>query len=456
MKPKKNTEQLLKIDNLAFGGEGVGSLDGFKIFVPNVAPGDTVKVRLGKIKSRYAEGKLVEVVDPSPKRIQPRCKHFDTCGGCVWQFLSYEEQLKVKEQQVRDSVERLANLDGALVQPILPSEDPWFYRNKMEFSFGPGAENSAMLGFYPPGYHFEVFDLEECFLQADWTAEIVKKVRDFVNEHKIPIYHSDTHEGLLKNLIVREGKNTGEIMLILVTSTGVFEHRDAFVELFKNDPRITSIYWTTVYQVPGQPTWREGQLLWGKPTLSEILRLENGQELRFEILPDAFFQTNTHQAERLYSETLKCADIQEQEVVYDLYCGTGTLGLFCAHKAKAVYGIEVNEAAVESARENAQLNKIGNASFFLGSVEERLKSLTEKPDVILVDPPRAGLGERVIEDCVAFGAKRIVYVSCNPTTLARDLKFFAQQNYQTKLVQPVDMFPQTHHIECVTLLEKML
>lgn len=454
MKPKKNSEHTVTIERLAFKGKGIASIDGFKVFVPDVAPGDVARVHLIKVKNNYAESKLLEVVEPSPDRVKPRCKHFDTCGGCKWQFLPYEKQTGIKEQHVRDAVERLAGLPGDLVLPIIANEDPWYYRNKMELSFGPGEK--GMLGFYPPGYHYEVFDLEECYLQAPWMGELVKKVRDFMNERNVPVYSSDTHEGLLRNLIIREGKHTGEVMVILVTSTGLFEYREEFVKLFEADERISSLYWTTIYQAPGQPTWRESQLLAGKEALTEKLRLENGQELEFDILPEAFFQTNTKQAEVLYSKVVELAGLTGGETVFDLYCGTGTIGLFCAHKAKEVVGIEVNESAVDSARGNAKRNGITNASFYLGSVDKRLSTLKESPDVLIVDPPRSGLGDKVVEQCAAFGAKRIVYVSCNPTTMARDLAQFAEQGYQSKSVQPVDMFPQTYHIECVTLLEKSL
>lgn len=452
MKPKKGEELELKIDSLVYGGSGLASFDGFKIFVEDVAPGDTVRARMRKVKSGYGEAEVLEVTRPSPQRIEARCPHFSVCGGCKWQFLPYEEQLSVKEQQVRDSVERLGGLSPELVRPIIGNESPWYYRNKMELSFGPGPDDTVMLGFYPPGYHYEVFDLNTCYLQSELLVEIVKKVREFVNEYKIPYHHADTHEGLLKSLTIREGKNTGEVMVILTTSTSIFDYVEEFKALFANDPRITSLYWNSVYQVQGQPTWTEENLLLGKESLTEVLLLEDGRRLEFDILPQAFFQTNTLQAQKLYTKVMEAAELSGEETVFDLYCGTGTIGLFCAHKAKEVVGIEINESAVESARSNARRNGITNVSFNLGSVESRLASLTQKPDVVIVDPPRAGLGEKVVETTAAFGATKIVYVSCNPTTMARDLKQFATLGYTTTSVQPVDMFPQTHHVECVAVL----
>jgi len=452
MQLKKGTEIEVKIDSLVFGGRGIGEHEGRKVFVDGVVPGDLAKVSLKKIKTNYAEANLLEILEEGPSRIKAKCKHFDTCGGCKWQFIPYEEQCKVKEQQVRDSIERLGGLPGDLVQPIIPNSDPWNYRNKMELSFGIDAEGMAMLGFYPPGYHYEVFNLEECFLQSPLIAETVKKVRDFANEYNVPVFNKDTHEGLLRNLIIREGINTGEIMIILVTSPGEFGRIDEFTDLF--DESVTSIYWNKIYQMKGRRTRIEEELLRGKPELLEVLHLENGHSLEFGILPQAFFQTNTKQAEVLYSKVLELADLNGDEVVFDLYCGTGTIGLFCAHKAKKVIGIEQNPAAVESAIINAKQNKIENAEYILGSVDAQLKGLDHKPDVVIVDPPRSGLGDKVVGQCVEFGASRIVYVSCNPTTLARDLKKFLELGYSTKSITPVDMFPQTSHVESVVLLHK--
>ncbi len=448
MKLKKGTEIVVKIDSLVYGGRGIGSHEGMKVFVEDVVPGDTVKASLSRIKNNYAEAKLVEVIEKSPQRIEPKCKHFGVCGGCKWQFLSYEDQCKVKEDQVRDAIVKIGHLDGALVQTIIPNETPWFYRNKMEVSF----DTQNRLGLYPKGFHYEVFDMEECFLQSELMVEIVGKMREFQKKYKIPAYDSETHAGLLRNLIIREGKNTGECMVILVTSTGVFDQRAEFIALFKDDPRITSLYWTTIYQVPGHPTFTEETLLHGKPALTEILNLENGQKLEFDILPKAFFQTNTKQAEKLYSKVIELAGLTGDETVLDLYCGTGTIGLFCAHKAKEIVGIEENEQAVESARGNARKNGITNATFYLGRVEHRLSDLQHKPDVVIVDPPRIGLGEEVVSAVAAFGAKTVVYVSCNPATLARDLSYFAGLGYFTQSVTPVDMFPQTHHVESVAVM----
>ncbi len=451
---QKGEEAVLTIDRLVYGGEGIGSVEGFKVFVPNVAPGDKVRVVITRRRSHFAEGRVIEMIKPSAQRIEPRRMHFSECGGCQWQFLSYEDQVKIKEDHVRDALSRIGGLSPDLVQPILPNESPWFYRNKMEVSFGPGPDELVQIGLYPPGFHYEVFDLKECFLESKEMPEFVAKVREFAHKHKIPFYNGRSETGFLRSLILREGKNTGERMLILHTAHQGFPQLEAFTKLFKDDPRVTSLYWITVEQLRGKPTKFFDHHLAGKPVLTESMTLEGGAELHFDILPRAFFQTNTKQAERLYAKAVEVAGLTGEETVFDLYCGTGTIGLFCAHKAKHVVGIDMNESAIENAQENTKRNGITNAEFICGSVESQLKNLTHKPDVVVVDPPRAGLGEEVVAQCAAFKADRIVYVSCNPTSLARDLKWFAEQGYETQSVSPIDMFPQTHHVECVALLKR--
>lgn len=450
MKPKKGEELEVRVDRIAFGGKGIADHDGFKIFVPDTCPGDLVRIQTGRVKKNYAEGRVQELIEPSEMRIEAKCKHFDTCGGCKFQFLKYEDQLSMKEQQVRDSIERLGGLDGSIVKSIIPCAEQWNYRNKMELSFGPGKDGEVMLGFYPPGFHYEVFDLTECHLQD--IAEIATKVRNWANE--LGLDHHDNKknpEGLLRNLTIREGKNTGEKMVILNTSPAAFEDRISFIQLFDEG---TTVYWTQVFQEKGTKTRIETHHLAGKALLTESLRLKNDKELFFDILPLAFFQTNTHQAEVLYSKVIELAELTGEETVFDLYCGTGTIGLFCAHAAQKVVGVEINESSVKNARSNATRNDILNVSYYCGAVEKSLENLTDKPDVVIVDPPRSGLGDKVVEKVAAFESDRIIYVSCNPTTLARDLKKFAELGYETDAIHPVDMFPQTSHVESVCRLTR--
>jgi len=282
----------------------------------------------------------------------------------------------------------------------------------------------------------------------------VKLVRKWANKEGLVVFDNHHQDGLLRNLVIREGKNTGELMVNLVTSENSFPCIDSFRELFADNKRVTSLIWTTMMQRRGTPTWRESKTLLGNDVIYEEMKLPNGASLKFEIAPDAFFQPNTLQAEQLYAEALKAADLTGGETVYDLYCGTGTIGLFCAHQAAQVIGIEINKNAIQNARENADRNQIKNADFFVGDTSKALKEHDlPPPDVIIVDPPRAGLQGDTPEKVAKLGAKRIVYVSCNPATLTRDIKTFTKNGYNLEYVQPVDMFPHTYHIENVALLK---
>ena len=460
MQIKKGQVYELEVKDLGARGKGVASLEGFKVFVDGTAPGDKVEAQLVKKKRKYGEGKLLNILQPSKDRISARCEHFDTCGGCKWQFLSYEKQLEVKEGQVREALVRLAGLDRAFVddvfEPIVPCSEPWFYRNKMELSFGPG-QDGVMLGFYPPGYHYEVFDLKACYLMEPYMASLTAYVRDFARLKGLDFFDSKTGEGLLRNLLIRSGKNTGELLVALVVSPAEFAALDTFVEHMKawefEGQKITSLYLQVVHQQKGSPTRIEQQLLGGKAVLRERL-----SELEFDILPQAFFQTNTRQAEVLYGKVLELAVLSGTELVYDLYCGTGTIGLFCAGSSKEVIGVDINAASIENAKSNAELNQIKNASYHCGDVDKVLEGVLSgeraKPDIVIVDPPRNGLGESVVKKVADFGARRVVYVSCNPSTLARDLKDFAELGWKLVSCQPVDMFPQTYHVEVVSVLER--
>lgn len=455
----------LTIDRLAYGGEGLGKFEGKVTFVPNVIPGDRIKAALTKIKSNRMEARLDTLVEPSPLRITPRCPHFDECGGCTWQQLSYEDQLKFKEQQVREALEHVGHFSpdvcDRVMRPILGCPTPWRYRNKMEFSFGTPSldDQTARLGLHVPGRRYDIFNLKECHLASPFMAELVMRVRDFVIEAGLTVYHEGRNEGLLRNLLVREGTHTGEWMVALVTSEAPFPEADRFRDLFAGDPRITSLLHTVKIQRRGVKTSLRSTVLAGAAVIHEELHLENGQVLKFEIGPDAFFQPNTLQAEQLYGRAIALAGLTGTEVVYDLYCGTGTIGMFCAHAAREVYGIELNEEAVRNARSNAARSELTNVHFLCGDVGKVLGQSFDSiggppppPDVVIVDPPRAGLIGDAPFKVADLRAKTIVYVSCNPATLARDLHVLTHNGYQLEAVQPVDMFPHTYHIENVACL----
>ena len=471
----------LAIDKLAFGGEGVGYIliDGKKliIFVEETVPGDVIIVRIGSKKRNFARGYVKKIVTPSPLRIAPRCRHFGGnisvnaletplnanevstfekgCGGCFWQFLDIANQLKIKEQHVRDALQRIGGVNNNVVLPIIRGE-PWFYRNKLEFSFSKSLDNGIIgLGLHLRRRHHDVVELTECFLLAPFIGDLVQKVRQFFRDFFGALPAARAEDDLvLKSFTVRIGKNTGQMMLILSAENG----QPIFLPQFKEEIlayckekhlELTSLYFIHEINQKGNPKRYNEQLLYGHPVIKEELYLPDGQKLCFKISPLAFFQTNTKQTEKLYSAVLAAASLKSNEIVFDLYCGIGTISLFCAKEAKKVYGIELNTDAIKNARENAVLNEINNVEFFAGDVAKILPFLSQKPDIIIVDPPRSGLAPKVIESITALKPKKLVYVSCNPASLARDAKLLIQAGFTLKTVQPIDMFPQTYHIEAV-------
>lgn len=459
MNYKKGDIIEISISDLAFGGLGVGKIADFVVFVEGVVPGDRVKARFMKIKRSFAEAKLETLTSPSPSRIAPRCKHFDVCGGCSLQFLSYENQLKWKEKMVADALRQIGGFKDARVEPIIGCKEPWFYRNKMEYNFSPGPNGKSILGFRPAKKYDEIFDLEECFLQSPRSVEIALAVEKWAQELGIPAFHPRTNEGILKHLVVREGKNTGELMLNLITNGRDFPHTDAFTKFMRAKfPQITSLYRTGVTIQKGYRTVIEEFHLAGKKTLTEILRVDdNGggnNTLQFEILPQAFFQTNTKQAEALYGKILEFAGPVANESVMDFFCGTGTIGIFFAKSGAKVVGVDNNESAIANARENAAKNSLSNIEFHCMDINKLLFASTIfysllPSSILITDPPRAGIAQKSLEKILALKIPKWIYVSCNPTTLARDLKIACEHGYKIEKIQPVDMFPQTYHVETI-------
>lgn len=456
--------QILEFDiiTLAFGGAGIGKHEGLTIFVEKTMPGDRVKASLTRIKNNFCEAKLVEIVKASVDRVNPQCPYFGICGGCQLQFMPYEKQLELKKQQVVDAFERIGKIYNPPVADILGSEDSYYYRNKMEFSFGYDEKMEFALGMHLPGRRFDILDLKECHLQSEFSSRLVNFIRDFSVNKKWKPFKVMANEGLLKGLYVRESRRTNEVMLNLVTSEELPENFEKdFEELVKeillipsDDKKIASIYWSKVINRGGAPKQIKEKLFYGKPALTEKMILGNGDNLDFDILPQAFFQVNTLQAEVLYSQALKFGLLNSHKMIFDLFCGTGTIGLFFAKHVEQVLGIELNEQAVQAARENARKNKIFNIDFFTGDVSKVLDTVRERPSLIVIDPPRAGLTEKIIKKINEFGANEIVYVSCNPSTLARDAAWLKEYGYEVQEIQPVDMFPHTFHIECVCYLKR--
>jgi 23S rRNA (uracil1939-C5)-methyltransferase len=391
-------------------------------------------------------------VRPGPQRVEAPCMHFPACGGCRFQDLEYAAQLSQKEMQVRDAFQRLAGIAEPPLEPIVPCEpDIFHYRNKVEYSFTRTPSGPA-LGFHKAGRWDEVLDIERCWLTTELGNGVREAVRDWAREERLEAYSQEDGTGYLRHLVVREGRNTGQALVQLVTAKGDrFEH-GYFVDVVRRFPEVRSVHWSvndTLAEVTNLPT----ELLWGEEWIEEELG-----GLRFRVRPNAFLQTNTAMAEKLYALAREAAQLQGGETVWDLYCGIGTIGLSLAAQALTVWGIEVSEESVACALENAELNGVSNAAFFAGNVGQVTGDLLDRsgpPDVVVVDPPRAGLAGKALRRLGEIGAPRIVYVSCNPTTLASDAKVLrVEYGYELLRATPVDMFPHTPHVETVALLER--
>jgi 23S rRNA (uracil1939-C5)-methyltransferase len=449
----KGDELELDVDSLAYGGNGVARLNGFVVFVRRGLPGDRVRARVTKVKRSHAEALATEVLRPGPERVEAPCRHFPACGGCRFQDLAYEAQLEQKQLQVRDALQRLAGIAEPPLEQIVPCEPEIFhYRNKLEYSFTSTSAGPA-LGFHRAGRWDEVLDIERCWLTDDLGNAIRSAVRDWAHEEGLEPYSQADGSGYLRHLVVRQGRKTNQALVQLVTAPGERFETGYFVDVLRRFPEVRSIHWS-INHSPAEVTNLPTRLLWGDEWIEEELR-----GLRFRVRPNAFLQTNTGMAERLYELAHEAARLTGTETVWDLYCGIGTIGLSLASDALTVWGIEVSEESVACALENAELNGITNAAFFAGNVGEVVEELLARsgpPDVVVVDPPRAGLAGKALRRLGRIGTPRLVYVSCNPTTLAGDVKALqADYGYELLRVAPVDMFPHTPHVECVALLERV-
>jgi 23S rRNA (uracil1939-C5)-methyltransferase len=458
--------QNIQIDAYAAEGKAIAHLeDGKVLFVEQAIPGDIVNVRVSKSKKSWAEGRVLQLVQPSPLRVQPFCQHFGTCGGCKWQMLPYPQQLLYKQQQVADQLTRIGHIPLPEMQKIIGCDHDRYYRNKLEFTFstlryrtfeeiearGEQFIPEPALGFHAPGLFDKVVEIKTCYLQGDPTNQLLAVVRAYAADHQLPYYDFRQQQGYLRNMVLRVA-TTGEVLINMV-----FKYEDEPVRMALLDhiiahiPGITSLHYTINGKVNDSLHDQDVICYYGKPYIEERL-----EQFRFKISPKSFFQTNTKQAEALYRITREFAGLTGQETLYDLYCGTGSIGIFCSAGAKKIIGIEVIDEAVKDARENAALNGLSNCAFFTGDVaaicNDAFFEAHGAPDVIITDPPRAGMHEKLVAQILRMKAPKVVYVSCNPATQARDLQLLGTL-YRVTRLQPVDMFPHTHHIENVALLE---
>lgn len=463
-KNKNITLTNILIEDYAAEGKSLARVDGKVIFVENAIPGDIVDIRLGKNKKDWAEGYVTAFRGYSPDRVEPFCSHFGVCGGCRWQMLPYPRQLQYKQQQVEDTLRRIGKIALPVIRPILGAPESVRYRNKMEYTFSSRrfllpeelndptvSSEQRVAGFHARGLFDKVVDIDLCHLQEEPTNRLRKSIRDFGLREDLAFYDIRQHQGWLRNLQLRIC-TTGEIManLVLGYEDEPLTRRlaDGLLQQF---PELTTLLYTI------NPKWNdsiadlEPRILFGKGFV-----IEKMEDFQFKIGPKSFFQTNTRQGERLYQVTREFAELSGKETVYDLYCGTGSIGIFVSRQAARIVGVEVVEAAIDDARENARLNAIGHARFFSGDVtdicQDSFFAQQGRPDVIITDPPRAGMHGQLVNKILEIAAPTVVYVSCNPATQARDLQLL-DAKYAVTGVQPVDMFPHTHHIENVVQLK---
>ncbi|MGD0037924.1 MAG: 23S rRNA (uracil(1939)-C(5))-methyltransferase RlmD [Bacteroidota bacterium] len=481
----KNEEITLEIQSAAFEGKAIARHQGLVVFVENAVPGDVVIAKLLKIKKSFAEAKVVRIERPSPLRVEPRCKYFGVCGGCKWQHVDYQAQLRFKQQQVVDSFERIGGFSNLNVLPIVGADDIYFYRGKMEYSFAEkqwstspparleegissnevsvknilsitNSQSLIFLGLHVPQRYDKVLDIDECHLQSEVSNQILNFTRDFARRNHLNVYDSDRNSGYLRFLVIRESKKTKEVMANLVT----FEDRPDVMkqyvaELKANVEQVTTVV-NTINSKKAQIAFGETENVYlGNGWIHERLGNHN-----FSISASSFFQTNVAQAEKLYSVVKEFGEFKPTDVVFDLYSGIGSIAIFISDIVKEVVGIESVESAIRDAEKNAQSNSITNCHFLHGDLKDRLTNDTSwmsshpKPDVLVIDPPRNGMHPKVVEEILGLAPERIVYVSCNPATQARDVKLLSAEKYQLIKLQPVDMFPHTFHIENVALLHR--
>lgn len=497
---EKNMELELVIEDMAVDGAGIGKVDGVAFFVKDAVIGDRVLIKIMKMKKRYGYGRLLEVLEPSSCRIEPRCEYYRQCGGCQIQAMNYVQQLEFKKKKVRDNLERIggfslrdkitSNEQGILFHPIIGMEEPFFYRNKAQFPIGTDKDGRIVTGFYAARSH-QIIPNRKCYLGVEVNEKILNMVISFMEEYHIPAYNEISGKGLVRHVLVRYGFATKEIMVCLVVNGRKIPHVEKLVERLKSLTGMTSITLNVNEENTNVILGNEIICLWGQAYITDYIG-----SIKYQISPLSFYQVNPVQTRKLYETALNYAGLTGTEIVWDLYCGIGTISLFLAQKARHVYGVEVVEDAIADARNNAKCNGIENVTFFVGRAEEVLPEFYEKamqqldkklltgcceemqengqtvlpeenkgnagersegmlhPDVIVVDPPRKGCDEKCLETILKMKPERVVYVSCDPATLARDLKYLCREEYELRQVQPVDMFPQSVHVETVVQLSQ--
>ena len=492
MEYNKNDIVTVVIEDVGTEGEGIGKIDGFTLFIKDAIIGDTVEAKITKSKKNYAYARLEKVIEPSPFRVTPACSYHRQCGGCQIQAMDYGRQLTFKQDKVKNNLLRIGGFTeeevNAVMEPVVGMSEPYHYRNKAQYPVGKDKDGNPIVGFYAGRTH-SIIANTECYLGREENKEILETVLTYMKEFKVQPYDEETGKGLIRHILIRTGFDSGEIMVCLVvnfkgkTSVGGSSAREflpsqnVLVDRLSKIDNMTSVSVSINTEKTNVIMGKEIHTLWGKDTIRDSIRVRDmksedmaftGEKLTFAISPLSFYQVNPEQTEKLYSLALEYAGLTGNETVWDLYCGIGTISLFLATKAKQVYGVEIIPQAIDDAKENAERNGLNNATFFVGKAEEVLPEFYEKeskaaaghdmlsPDVIVVDPPRKGCDEKCLDTMLKMAPKRIVYVSCDSATLARDLRILCDGGYELKKVRPVDQFAHTVHVETVCLLSKTL
>ncbi|KUJ90449.1 MAG: TrmA family RNA methyltransferase [Thermoanaerobacter thermocopriae] len=448
---KRNDIITVEIKDMEFGGFGIGYFEGKKVKIKGALLGQIIKAKVKKVKKDMVEGEIVEVIENSPLEKQSFCPHFGDCGGCIYQNVDYSDQLKIKEDIVKKLLEKEGIRDYEFLG-IVKSPKEHGYRNKMEYTFGKDKEGNEVLGLHRKGRFYEVVMTDKCNIVDDDFLKALNLTFDYAIKKGLPFYDKKTHKGFLRHLVVRKASKSREILLNIVTTTQLEHDFKELIEIYKNadfESRLVGVLHTQNDSWSDAVVCEKLNVLYGKDYLIEELL-----GLKFKISAFSFFQTNSYGAEKLYETVREFAGDVSDKIVFDLYSGTGTIGIIMAPMAKKVIGIELVEEAVMSARENAELNGLKNCTFIAGDVSKKLKEIKEMPDVVIVDPPRSGINPKALEDIIKFNPQKVVYVSCNPESLARDLKIFSEGGYKVDKVKCVDMFPYTYHVETVVLIER--
>lgn len=448
----KNKEYVVDIVDIGQGGVGIGKYDGFTVFVDGGLINDRIKVRINKSKKNYAVGDIVEIIEESPFRVKRKCSdNLKDCGGCQIQELDYQKQLDIKTNEVKQVISRIGKLEDVVIHDTLGMEEPVRYRNKAQFPIQK-VNNNPLIGFYKKKSH-DIIPTDKCIIQHEINDKIMKIIKTYINAYKVSVYDEKTHTGVLRHLVTKVGFTTNEVMVVLVANGKKLPYlKELASVLEENVPGFKTLVVNVNREKTNVILGRENIVVYGDGKINDYIG-----ELVFEISPLSFFQVNPVQTEVLYNKALEYADLKENDTVFDIYCGIGTISLFLAQKAKKVYGIEIVEDAIKDAKINANLNNLDNVEFYVGKAEEVVPKMYKEgktANVVVVDPPRKGCDEKVLDTIVSMKPDRVVYVSCNPSTLARDLAYLDERGYKCLEVQPVDMFPHTMHVECCAKIVK--